>query len=231
MQGAYFPLFIFFSLVLESTRAFTSTYLRLPSPPFPFLETTSNYVRLTSNGPPSPKNSNNDAASGAMPPAIDYNGINKEFHNTDVNIGVNELRELQRTSVPQKKLLETTEQQETYNTEAISGGGGVGYHPVATRAVTTHVSLRAGIGNIQELADGANASPVDDEMGVVDTNGLRLQGAGGKVMQQQFGVWDVLREVDFYHLALSMLLTGVSGIFIAGDSSFDLIHHSKFSFV
>lgn len=64
----------------------------------------------------------------------------------------------------------------------------------------------------------------DGNLGVVKEGGGCAQGStGGGVLrhqhqqqQRQFEVWDLLREVDFYHLSLSMMLTAVSGLFIAG---------------
>lgn len=62
-------------------------------------------------------------------------------------------------------------------------------------------------------------------LGDVNEGGVCVQGStGGGVLrhrdhrqqQRQFEVWDLLREIDFYHLSLTMMLTAVSGLFIAG---------------
>ena len=60
------------------------------------------------------------------------------------------------------------------------------------------------------------AVPVDAERrgGGVGCEGTGGGGAGEG--PRQLEVWDLLWECDFYHLALTMLCTGVSGLYIAG---------------
>lgn len=50
--------------------------------------------------------------------------------------------------------------------------------------------------------------------------GAHVNGKGGREVmpQRQFEVWQLLRECDYYHLVLCMVLTSVSGLFIIGES-------------
>ena len=68
-------------------------------------------------------------------------------------------------------------------------------------------------------------SPTKSAIELVDDGCTRSQGVahvqqgegGGATSQRQFKVLELLGEWDYYHLALSMLLTSVSGLYIAGE--------------
>lgn len=91
--------------------------------------------------------------------------------------------------------------------------------PDGEKPFTAHGSAIASSAGI----DRGRASS-DGSLGVVEEEGGCVQGSTGagvlqhrhQQQQRQFEVWDLLREVDFYHLSLSMMLTAVSGLFIAG---------------
>lgn len=52
--------------------------------------------------------------------------------------------------------------------------------------------------------------------------GAHVKGGVGVTPQRQFEVWDLLFELDYYHLFLCMALTSVSGLYIIGKVSHSL---------
>lgn len=111
-------------------------------------------------------------------------------------------------------------------------GGQIGHNGLAVRTVASlppppppPLEME---GSGQEQADANMGSPtksaseLDDDGCARSQGGAHLNGGGGgwATPQRQFKVLELLRERDYYHLALSMLLTSVSGLYIAGEASF-----------
>ncbi len=57
----------------------------------------------------------------------------------------------------------------------------------------------------------------DAEVGAIGYQGGADVGVGMGAGQRQLEMWGLVRESDFYHLALTMLCTSVSGLYIAGE--------------
>ncbi|CAM9306423.1 unnamed protein product, partial [Hapterophycus canaliculatus] len=82
------------------------------------------------------------------------------------------------------------------------GGGGGVYTPLQQEQEQQREVMGLGLENATTVVPGLY--PANDA-------------APAAVEQRQLQVWDLPRECDFYHLALSLLCTGVSGLYIAGN--------------
>ena len=87
------------------------------------------------------------------------------------------------------------------------------------------LSLPAGVqtsGGLQEHSHAGTGSPPKSAIGLNELGRARSQGGAhlkvkaGVTPQRQFEPWDLLFELDYYHLFLCMGLTSVSGLYIAG---------------
>lgn len=127
---------------------------------------------------------------------------------------------MQRASSRQH--LQETNNEREFERVSLSGEDEVTRSPVASTASARNLSPEKGVGQIQEGNVGALACLVDGDLGVVEHGDRHLQrepqarGPGETPPQRQFEVWDVLRELDFYHLTLCMVLTSMAGLFIVG---------------
>lgn len=123
---------------------------------------------------------------------------------------------------------------------AVEEEGQVGHDDLAARKGATLLPSpppppppqMQGSGRLQEHADAGMGSDVDmgsPNQGAIELGGsgcarsqggalVKGGGGGGVTPQRQFKVLDLLGERDYYHLALSMMLTSVSGLYIAGEA-------------
>lgn len=105
--------------------------------------------------------------------------------------------------------------------EAVSGEDELD-SSVARAARISPLSPEKGTGQIQEHGEIVIESPLDGDSNVTEDGAgsllreAHVRGPGETTPQRHCEVWHLLRELDFYHLTLCMLLTAVSGLFIAG---------------
>lgn len=116
------------------------------------------------------------------------------------------------------------EQHHTEGQDEIFVGGAAGqenygvHTPTAAGVRASGTTLRTMPGHFRESGSAEHSGFLDERAGrsieaEVTKNHRQQQ---QQHAQRQFGVWDLLRAREFYHLALCMLLSAVSGLFIAG---------------
>lgn len=96
------------------------------------------------------------------------------------------------------------------------------------------VVIAGGRQECDEARASRSLSPLGAAEDAVDTEGLertachqsKLDRAMNEEPQRQYQLKELLVEPDFYHVALSFLLTSVSGLFIVGER-FDCVEKSK----
>ena len=134
-------------------------------------------------------------------------------------------------STPRRHVL-SADHAESVKVGAVEEEGHVGHNDLDARTAASLLPppplapQMQGSGRRQEHADADMGSPHKSAIelgkgGIASSKGgVRVKGDGGGEAnpQRQFKVLDLLRERNYYHLALSMMLTSVSGLYIAGEA-------------
>lgn len=137
----------------------------------------------------------------------------------------------EQSSTPRRHIIGAG-RRESVETEAVTEGWQTGHNDPEARTVTSLLPSPPplpgiqGNGKLEEQPDTDMGSPTKSATASVDDGCTSSHGAahviggggGGATSQRQFKVLELLGEWDYYHLALSMLLTSVSGLYIAGEA-------------